>query len=40
MCMSEYDESLWEERGEAQESECPSTSEELADRGLSIHDFI
>ncbi|MDN8592063.1 hypothetical protein Q0V21_25275 [Paenibacillus sp. 11B] len=40
--MSEFEESHWEERECLEEhgSEYPSISEELADRGMNIHDFI
>ncbi|MEY8748581.1 hypothetical protein AB9M62_57010 [Bacillales bacterium AN1005] len=40
--MSEFDESHGEERECAEEydSDYPTISEELADRGMSIHDFI
>lgn len=38
--MSDYDESLWEERDEAPDIEYPTVDDELTERGLSIHDFI
>lgn len=40
--MSEFEESHWEERDREDEygSDYPTIHEELADRGMSIHDFI
>lgn len=38
--MSDYDEALWEERDVDPEVEYSTVDDELADRGLSIRDFI